>query len=313
MDRPRMTGVVLLLILLLAQGPLQVQVARAQTVVTFEMSMNPTDVTAITKWNWATNIQLTGTVRVEKPPVGNVQVSLISECSASWIVSVTPDRFTFEETAAEHFRVRVQIPAYTMANEWADITIVGYADAPGVSLEQSVSAIVRIKPDYSAVMKGEPEVGTKNPQKFRINITNDGNLPDTYILNIKNRDLYEDDGFGFEFSVDKTKELVPREGDVFNLEVRYKPTTPWGRHYIRVEAISTAADQDQNASYNAALDVIIDVGSIKSQNPRICTIYGTVIIIAIVLSSYLVIRLRKKKRRRGRATRKKGTDRKKGL
>jgi len=303
MDRPSTTGVILLLLLLMAQGPLQVQVAHAQNVVTFEMSINPSEVTAIMKWGWAEDVHLSGTVRIEKPPVGTVDVTLIPDCTAPWIVSVNPEHMNFEETAAKRFTVTVIIPANTMADEWSEIEVVGYANIRGTTQEERVTAIVRIKPDYSATMKAEPEVGTGNPQRFRINITNDGNLPDTYIMNIKNRDQYEADGFEFEFSVGKTKEISPREGDVVNLEVRYKPTTPWGRHYIRVEAISTAADADENTSYKGALDLIMEVGSIKSQNPRICTLYGTIIIIAIILSGSVLYWRRKRKRR---ASRKKG-------
>jgi hypothetical protein len=236
-------------------------------------------------------------VSIDKAPVGEVDVDLVAACSAGWVASVNPTHITFERSGMQYASVLVSVPAHTSADQWCEVDIEGWAQFPGGQLYDSSSGIVRIQRQYLGEIKARPERGGGNPQAFDINITNKGNGKDSFMLDIGNRAELEDEGFEFEFSATKTKELDIQEGDDIELEVAFGSKTPWGEHVITVEATSMGADRDVNATHVCHINVFIEVGSLKEGNPRIYCLGGVIILVVSAISAVVLIRRRRKRRR----------------
>lgn len=276
---------------------------QAQDIQSFEMSeLTPSEATADVIWGTVGKTQFSGSVMVERGPVGDVRVTLTPYCSeSSWTVMAYPNIISFDTSATRYFSILVSIPMYTTADVKADIEVHGVAEFHGgETIEDHASAVAGIRPVYSANIVADPAKGTKNPQNFNIKVTNFGNIKDTFDIDIANRDKLERDGFDLDIRKVVTRALIPRDWDSTILEVSYDRGTGAGSYKVELVATSNAAMMRENLTVTSTLELIIVVETSGLTGLHITLLLGVLLIMAIMVAAVAMAR-----RRRGRP-RKKG-------
>jgi hypothetical protein len=294
-------GFILVIALLLLLGPFGSYLPiTAQGVHSVELSdLDPQEGEVEVLWGKMGHATLTGSVTVEKPPTGAVEVNLVPYCSKAWTVMVYPDFMKFENAGTKHFTVNVDVSLYSMAHEQADIEVVAHAKFPDTTTqEDQTTATLKVKPIYAVYVSSDPEIGTRNPQKFKLIITNMGNGPDSFTLTTANQDYLEENGFTLIFGTRTTKEMIPREWDQITLEVSYKSTTKWGEHTIKLNANSIAAEMEGSLPSSTTFEIVMEIEALEGGTPQVYTFISIIIIAIILVTAMVIVRRRKDKRKK---------------
>jgi hypothetical protein len=221
-------------------------------------------------------------------------------------ISVSLDDYEFTLTPEEpvyEFMANVTVQPGTSSTKNPQVTIGGSATAQPSGRRGGViedQASVDILPFYTADIEFEISSSTINKgdsKEFKLILENKGNADETFVLNWANPD--ELSGKDIKVEMEDTNIFVPEKSKVeVDIKIKTGDRTSRGSYLIKIELWS-----ERNGPANkeeSRADIIIDVKDpylegiqdFFSMSPYVVYITGAVVLIAVAIVIYLLLRWR---------------------
>ncbi len=187
----------MLIVLAVPGGLLATVMAPAQAAVpcipTFYMKMDAAEQCARTAGGAATTVTFSGRMGIDKLSVERCVVTLTASTDTGWAAGVTPTVAVFTSTTPQSFNCTVVVPAGTLQNQTASLSVKCHAQAGGLEYNAETKGLIRVEPFF------RPSLSSSAPFKqiypggqacFTLRVNNTGNAIDSFELEILNlRDL----------------------------------------------------------------------------------------------------------------------------
>lgn len=264
--------------------------------------INETEQTAAPNPNAEGTVEFTGRVSAETPQQGRTIVVDLST-SDPWDTStITPTevQFSVDNTVDKLFTVTVSVPAGESSSKIGTLRVTGkWQITPGTlsgdCTPASASVYVR-QYFYFTVDSPKPVLdslpGTQ--EEFKLDITNEGNGPDNFLVEIQNIDQLTDNGFNINIEQQRI-EILENEKQTVNIRVRSPSSSEGvGEHLILVAVTSENGEAEGLGPDFISLTLKVESAGIL----LVPEVYiPLIIIIAVVIVAVFWIRKKRKKKK----------------
>jgi len=145
-------------------------------------------------------VDFDGTVRLDRPPVSRVVVTLNASMITGWGCSCAPALLAFSSNAPQNFVVTVFVPPGTLASIVGDLWVFADATGTGFSSSNSANATVTVQPYYQLTVRCESptlNITAGGKDRFKVDIQNQGNDNDSFDIKIDNEKELRAAGWSF--------------------------------------------------------------------------------------------------------------------
>jgi hypothetical protein len=193
------------------------------------LRLDTTEGTASVDINSPGEVDFNGTLVVQKQPTQTIEVDLSSTTDIGWASQVNPGNLVFSgTTTAAAFTVKVAVPEASRADQPGILTIKAGSTGTGYDVVSEVNATVRVAPYYRFLLDADRpylELPPGQPASFTFKLSNMGNAPDSFQLEVGNKGNLAAKGWTATLDKNEATGLIP--GDTAEMHLTLNTPHEW--------------------------------------------------------------------------------------
>lgn len=247
-------------------------------------------------------VTFTGQVAVDKPPALRAVVTLESSVDTGWVCSISPSTAVFTSTTPQSFTATAVVPEKTPSTLTGKFLVKATVTSGGQSSEATANGTITVDQYFMLTLSSDaPYFETDKSgvsTTYRVLVTNKGNGPDTFAVQIDNQAVLRSSGWTVRLDREVTPVVQPGLLGEVTVTVNSPKDSPGfeARTAVVVVNATSVGARTQNTMISHILPLVFHQ---KAIDP-IFDVTVPTIIAAVVVASVAVGIWRWRRKRKGR-------------
>ncbi len=246
------------------------------------------------------NVTFDGVVTLDTLPREVYNVTLSCNVDTGWAYRCYPAYLIMNGGARYSFRVEVTVPGGTQTSIVGTVSVRANSTAYGYPIEATCEAKVSAEQYYRLMLDSKQsyiEAPPSTPATFTLSVTNAGNGPDDFRVELANRDHLHGQGWTVDIVPDTLTRVLPAECKT--TEVTVNPPHEWVLWKSEPEVINIRVNSTGALSAQEVISITYPV-YLYQKGADSLTLYSlmTFIVLGVLALSLWAVRRRRARRKR---------------